>query len=712
MVHSKLGYQAIIAIFLGVLTGLFFGPYCEILKPVGDLFIILLQFMVIPYIPALLMHGLGSLTPDLAKKLLRNGWPFLIMLWVVVLGVCYIVKVVIPVPLANPAPDFSIEKSALLPEQYSLLEPGNSLYDLFNNIVPGIVLFSMLFGLAIMHLKDKEPLLSMLERVNSTLDRVIKWVSIVSPIGIYAHISHVMGTINFNDLGKLQLYLLMVIGTTFFLSLWVLPTLLSCLTSIPLKEIYREFRIVTFLPFATGIPTLALPYVNNAMRRLAERKNLVLSSFRGTSQTIVPIGFGFAQVGNFIPLLFIFFLAFFYRHPFTDLQALALPFLVTLFSIGTPQFSFLALPFLLNVFNLPLDGFNLYAEISSITLNFQALLSATSMLTFMYLVTLKYYDLLQIDWKRLSFHASATLGFLMIFTYVGKNYVHTTDNYDNLYYNLTMSDVIENPPKVTVYRERVPPPASHLTEPLARILKRKTLRVGYDVHSIPFCYLNHKKEVVGYDIAYAYQLAKDLNVSLELIPFEYDTLATDINSGYYDLAMSAILMDESRILKLQFTDPYIEQNNVLVVPINHLSYFRSIEELAHHPNIKIAAIGGYQEVVANYFPDNLFTSTNFTDFTSGKAEAMMWSELPAYIWCLAHPSYTTVSFNNKLGKNYFAYPCGVQTEQFLHFMNEWLRLKEQQGFELEQRQYWFLGRSQTPENERWSVIRDVLHWVK
>src|SRR3569832_8182 len=253
------------------------------------------------------MHGLGSLTPDLAKKLLRNGWPFLILLWVLVLGVCYIVKVVIPVPLPNPAPDFSIEKSALVPEQYGLLNPGNSLYDLFNNIVPGIVLFSMLFGLAIMHLKDKEPLLSFLERVNNSLDRVIKWISIISPIGIYAHISHVMGTINFDDLGKLQLYLMMVIGSTLFLSLWVLPMLLSCLTSIPLKEIYLEFRIVAFLPFATGIATLALPYINNAMSRLADRKNLAINSCRGTSQTIIPIGVGFAQVGIFIPLLFFFF---------------------------------------------------------------------------------------------------------------------------------------------------------------------------------------------------------------------------------------------------------------------------------------------------------------------------------------------------------------------------------------------------------------------
>ncbi len=712
MIRSNLGYQALFAILLGICAGLFFGPYCSVLKPIGDVFIIALQIIVIPYIPSLLMHGLGSLTPELAKKLFRNGWPFLVLLWVLVLVVCYIVKVVIPVPLPSPAPDFSIEKSALVSESYDLLATESPLSALFYNLVPAIAFFSLLFGLAIMHLKEKEPLLALLERINSSIDRIIKWISIASPIGIFAHIAHVMGTIHFNDLEKLQLYVLMVIGVTLFLSLWVLPVLISCLTSIPLADIFKEFRIVAFLPFATGIPTLALPFINNTMRRLAERKNLILGTFRGTSQTIIPVGFGFAQIGNFIPLLFIFFLAFFYRHPLSDSQAIALPFLITLFSIGTPQFTFVALPFLLNILGLPRGGFNLYAEISAITLNFQVLLSTASMLAFVYLATLKYYELLEVHWKRLFYHAASAVGFLVIFSFIGKNYIHTTDNYDNLYYNLSMEEAIENSPKVTVYQTPVPPPPTQIQSVLGRILDRKILRVGYDPSSIPYCYYNHKKELIGYDMAYAYQLANDLNVQLHLVPFKYSELADDINNGYFDIAMSAILMDEERIVKFQFSNPYSEQSNVLLVRRSHQKLFRSISEVNKNPKIKIAAIGGYQDIVLNYFPNSLVRTANIEEFTKGDAQAMMWSELSAYIWCLAHPEYTTVSFNHSLGKNYFAYPVGVRTEQFVHFINEWLNLKEQQGFELKQRQYWFLGKTQTPENERWSIMRDVFHWVK
>src|SRR4029078_5579058 len=142
------------------------------------------------------------------------------------LSVIYIAKTAIPTPLPNPA-DFTLQVGPL-PQ----IARGKGLF----TAVPIIALISLLFGLALMHLRDKEPLLSLLEKMNSAFDRMIKWVSIISPIGIFAHIAYVMGTIHFSDLAKLQLYLGLMIGICLFLSLWALPVLVSCCTSIPLKE--------------------------------------------------------------------------------------------------------------------------------------------------------------------------------------------------------------------------------------------------------------------------------------------------------------------------------------------------------------------------------------------------------------------------------------------------------------------------------------------
>jgi len=704
MLKSKLGYQALLAILLGIATGLFFGPYCSILKPIGDIFIFVLQVIVIFYIPSLLMHGLGSLTPELAKKLFRSGWPILLLLWVIVLSIFYVVKIVIPTALPNPATDFTL--------QIGPLPAKASARRLFDSI-PTIALISLLFGLALMHLKNKEPLLGLLEKMNGAFDRMIKWISIVSPIGIFAHIAHVSGTVHFEDLAKLQLYLAMMIGVCLFLSLWVLPVLVSTLSSIPLKEIFQEFRIVSFLPFATAISTLALPFINNSMRRLAEKKHLELGTFRNTSQTMLPIGFGFAQIGNFVPMLFIFFLAFFYRHPLSNIDAFTLPFLITFFSVGTPQFTFVALPFLLKYLHFPQEGFDLYAEISAITLNFQVLLSTASMLSFMYLVMLKYYGLLQIQWRRLGAHTLFAATVLFLFAFIGKHSIHTEDNYKNLFHNLSMKEAIPDPPDVTVFQERTPPPPiGRNSHTLARILDRGVLRVGYDVRNIPFCYLNTKGEVVGYDIAYAYQLAKDLDVKLELVPFDDLSLISDLNAGFYDIAMSAVLMDEERIRTLQFSSAYTEQFNVLVIPRSRLSLFRNAAEAISNPGIIIGGLGGYQRVAHMHFPQSTVVPIKtMEEFVHSKLDALMWSELPAYIWCLTHPDYVTVSFDHTLGKKFFGYPCAIKTELFVNFIDDWLDLKEEQGFKLKQQQYWFLGKSQPTENQRWSIIRNVLHWT-
>jgi Na+/H+-dicarboxylate symporter len=713
MVHSKLGYQAFVAILLGIVAGLFFGPLCNVLRPIGDLFVFTLQIIVIPYIPSLLMHGLGSLSPELAKKLFKKGWFVLLLLWLSVLIVCYVMKILIPTPLASPSEDFSLEAVAALPGGSTKVSNGIANLVFFNG-VPIIALFSLIFGFAIMHLKEKDPLLSLLERINSSLERIIKWITIVAPIGIFAHVAYVMGTVNFDDLAKLQLYVVIIIVTALFLSIWALPMIVSCLTSIPYKELWREYKIVGFLPFATAIPTIALPYINNAMRRLADRKNLDLGTFKNTSQTIVPIGFGFAQIGNFLPLIFLFFLSFYYRHPLSGYEVIALPLLVTFFSFGIPQFSFIALPFLLSTLSLPESGFNLYAEISAITLNFQVLLSTVSMLSFTYLVALRYYGLLEIQWHRLMLHLSLMAVALFSFVFIGKHFFHSQDNYHDLYYNLKMSKAIDSPPPVTVYKERVPAPPSSLRidYQLAKILNRGAIRVGYEPHSIPFCYLNNDGELVGYDIAFAYQLAKDLSVKLELVPVTYNQISGDLNSGYCDIIMSAIVIDEQRILTMQFSEAYLEDSDALVLSTKNMKKYSSIEDIEKDPNFKLGVTGAYRQVAATHFPHTTLIEGIIDDLALNKFDGYLWAGLQSYIWCLTKQNFTTSTYQGELGKKYFAYPMAENTQQFRNFLNEWMFLKQEQGFTHRQRQYWFLGKEYNPEAKRWSILRDVLHWVE
>ena len=58
----NLGYQVLIAVIAGILTGLFLGPLVSVLRPISTIYVMLLQMVVLPYICLSIIHGLGSLS--------------------------------------------------------------------------------------------------------------------------------------------------------------------------------------------------------------------------------------------------------------------------------------------------------------------------------------------------------------------------------------------------------------------------------------------------------------------------------------------------------------------------------------------------------------------------------------------------------------------------------------------------------------------------
>src|SRR5215468_3648811 len=115
-----------------------------------------------------------------------------------------------------------------------------------------------------------------------------------------------------------------------------------------------------------------------------------------------------------------------------------------------------------------------------------------------------------------------------------------------------------------------------------------TLRVGYNPSVIPFSYWNDKGDLVGFDIAYAYRLARDLNVKLDLIPFSWPTLARDLAERRFDLAVSGIYVTDDRLQTLTISSPYYQSPVALIVRADRASHFLDRDEIAAMPNLRLA----------------------------------------------------------------------------------------------------------------------------
>ena len=709
----SIGNQVLIAVFLGIGCGIFFGSICNAVQPVGEIYVTMLQMVALPYIGLSLVHGIGSMTPSLCKKLLKRGWIFWVAIWAIAFAMIYFLYLIIPSPTSSVI-EIGQDRSVFLAKSFlSYLVPENPFYDLVNNVVPAIACSGLIFGAALMHLPKKQPVLAFLERSTEMIEKVLTWLAIVSPIGIFARLASTFGAIKFEDVFAFQFYVLAFIGASLFITIWLLPALVSSLTPLSYREVLKATKTVCLLPFATALPTIALPFIILYMKKLGSKQVEGSGRFHITSQTVLPFCYSFGQIGNCMILFFIFFLSFFFRHPFTISEKAVLSLFTLPMSVGSSTTSISAVSFLTGKLNLPKESIELFMQTLSITMNFQVLVSSASILCLIILVLYSYYGLLEIKWKKLLINAVWTLSFLVISLEVLHNTVHLKDNFQNQYMDLKISDVIENPVSAKISKNLATQTGEAKSNKVfGNILSSGILRVGYSPLDTPYSYFNEHGELVGYDIAYAYQLARDLDCSLEFVLIDYKNFDKQVEDQAFDIAMSGILMTEDRIRIMDFTKPYRQENIVLVVPTAKENEFIDVNKITKDPNLKIRVVGGFEFLARRHFPlAQIISDESDASFVHGKIDAWLTIRMEGFVWTLTHPDFTLIDYKGALGQRYLAYAIHSGSEEWPTFLNNWLVLKEQSGFKEEMTRYWLEGESLQKIPRRWSVIRDVLHWV-
>ncbi len=712
----SLGYQALLAALLGIAVGLFFGPFSNALQPIAEIYFMLLQMVALPYICIALMHGLGSMSPELGKKLLKRGWPIWMTLWLTIFAVIYGLNLLIPDPAFKIIETGPNQGTALAKNFLNYLVPENPLYDLVNNVIPAIVAFGFIFGTALMHLREKEPILSVLQKGTELIEKILRWLALLSPIGIFAHLSVVFGTVSFEDIYTLAFYVSSFIFASLVITIWILPVLLSSMTPLTYGDALKAFKTVCILPFATALPTLSLPFIILYMKKLGKIHHEGKPTFQATSQTVLPICYSFGQIGNCMILFFILFISFYFRHPFTGWEK-------------SRPFHFYASHVIRIVYHI-LQYCRIFDSATSLSRgSVRAVQASHSHYP-------KFPSAHQLC-KHFHLHRPCFVRLLWRF----QNQMETTwtsfGSDDHRLRKHHRSDETHSSPKRPFARgvrrfahfRRNPatcscenfstypvPTAPDLQDPFERILKQGVLKVGYSLLDVPFSYFNYYGELVGYDIAYAYQLARDLDCTLEFIPIEYDRLNEQIANGEFDIAMSAIVMDEKRLKEMNFTQSYQEQNIVLVVPVNQTAEFMHLKAVESRRKMKIGAYGYYAHAAYHHFPlaeisDVSSPKAFLAQLLNSEVDIAIWSSLQAMTWCLSHPQFVPIDYEGQLGKCYLAYPVSRQAMNWILFLNHWLTLKEQEGFKEKMTRYWLKGEQIQDLPPRWSVIRNVFHWV-
>ena len=93
-------------------------------------------------------------------------------------------------------------------------------------------------------------------------------------------------------------------------------------------------------------------------------------------------------------------------------------------------------------------------------------------------------------------------------------------------------------------------------------------------------------------------------------------------------------------------------------------------------------------------------------------DAALWTLEQARAWAAANPGFSAVVPTDFGAPLLIAYLMPPNSGQFANFLNQWLDLQRANGFEQQMKDYWLEGKPRTDRQPRWSIIRNVLHWVE
>ena len=707
--------QILAGLAAGVLVGVFFGDGTTILSPVADGFVKLLQMTVLPYVTISIVSSLGSLEYREARALGLRVGAVIGGLWIVALVFAFLIPLAFPTfanaaffstSLVEPRPPFDF---------VDLYIPANPFYSLANNVVPAVVLFSIVLGVALIGVEHKKTVLDVLFVLREAVSRATGFVTRLTPIGLFAIAAIAAGTLNPEQLGRLQIYLVMYVLVSLLLSLWVLPGLVGALTPIPARELLRTTSTPLMTAFVAGDLFIVLPLLIDDSKRLL-LKHGVLPDKARLPEAIVPASFNFPHTGKLLSISFVLFAGWFSDANVSpsEYPRLAASGVVTFF--GSLN---VAVPFLLDAFRIPADTFQLFLATGIINSRFGTLLAAVHTITVALLGTCAVSGAIAWQPRRMVRYVTATAVIAAVMLAGGRTLFGTVlaPKYtkDQV---LAGMNLLRNAGDVTV-RQLAPDDATAIAtgSTLDAIAKRGALRVGFLQDSLPYAFVNQRGDLVGFDIELAHRLAAELRVDLELVPVARDAIAAFVNEGRCDIVMSGVAVTTTRATGMLFSASYLDETLGLLVADHDRERFGSWRTIAATGGLTIGVPGAtsFGDQMRHLAPNATLRSFATADevFTAplGAFDAVLLPAERGSAWTLLHPQFSMVVPEGSLIKVPLAYPLARHDAQWATFINTWIDLKRKDGTLRELTQYWIQGQDAAPARPRWSIVRDVLHWT-
>tara|TARA_R110000787_G_scaffold74017_9_gene164720 strand:+ start:4526 stop:5857 length:1332 start_codon:yes stop_codon:yes gene_type:complete len=312
LANAHLWIKVLIGMAAGIITGVALGPTTGWLSPdtatvvgnwlafPGQLFLTLIQMIVIPLVFASIVMGLAASEniQQLKQMGLKSVLFFVVTTAVATaigIGMAYLLKpgdlidktllqqdlgsALHTIPQSAQVPSI-----AELPNKVLLLLPSNPLSSMVEGQMLQVLLFAMIFGVALLTLAPgkSRPLLEVLGSLQEVCMTVVRWAMRLAPFAVFGLIAQLTAKIGFNALIGMGAYVGTVLGGL-LLMLMIYLLLAFIITGIGPQRFLSAVREVMLLAFSTSSSAAVMPLsIKTAVEKLGVRQTI--------AQFVIPLG--------------------------------------------------------------------------------------------------------------------------------------------------------------------------------------------------------------------------------------------------------------------------------------------------------------------------------------------------------------------------------------------------------------------------------------
>ncbi len=229
---------------------------------------------------------------------------------------------------------------------------------------------------------------------------------------------------------------------------------------------------------------------------------------------------------------------------------------------------------------------------------------------------------------------------------------------------------------------------------IEQILQRGALKVGFSTF-VPWAMQNKNGEFIGFEIDVARRLAKDMGVTLELVPTKWSGIIPSLLTGKFDLLIGGMTITPERNAKVNFSTPYSYSGMSLVADRTRAKDYATLADFNQPGVLVVARIGTTAAAAAKkHLPRaelRLFDEEPqaVQELLNGRAHALVaMAPLPATL-ALRHPDKLFLPLAEPFTKE----PNGIALRKgdvdTLNYVNNWIAAVQAEDWIQERYRYWF-----------------------